>query len=273
MLNGEFMRFCKESEDVTIKSLPDSIIALSEFLSSLPKDFQVVISDVDSFKELFSKDYRSGNWLYWKEMDERIKLLWNTAHFKCNSVLQEIINSINHNNFLVTIILVRSLLEYAAILHYYCWKIVPTYHDTFSNPDIKKIISGEIKGVFTCKELEDLLILYSHGTRKNELISLNEKWKAVHIQTRITFLSKNKDYNKAEEYYNELCEYAHPNQGTNRIFSDIEYKQDKFYISSFTKEQKQNLNSFLELIAYPLGISCHIIQNSIDLLMKTKVTE
>ena len=158
------------------------------------------------------------------------------------------------------------------MLHYHIWKIIPTYNKICSDDMIKKIIRGEQPGVFISRELEELLILYSHGTRREELIEINGKWNQINILTMIDFLSKNENYTKARKSYDDLCELIHPNIETNLIFSEIHYENDKITINSFKKEQNQNIKMFLELISYPLSISCEIIQTGIQNLKKVNIT-
>jgi len=190
MLNKEILELCKKNANKKIRSLPKELEDFSKFLNLSPNTYQLFLSTPKFFEEIIKKDFSMGNWLYWKEMDERIRFLCISLSYKSEAIFREIINSINSFNFLPAIILIRSFLEHAAVIHYYLWKIIPLYNKINSDKNIQKIIKGELKGIFVSEELEDLLILYSHGTRKSDLVSINEKWMQKNVLTMIDFLSK-----------------------------------------------------------------------------------
>lgn len=113
------------------------------------------------------------------------------------------------------------------------------------------------------------MILYSHGTSLKEFTKLNKKWKQKRIGEYIKFLASNKDFKEAGRYYSELCQFVHPNIGTNMIFHDFSYSDNKVELYSFDKEN-QDIRLFLETVAYPINISCDIIMEGIKRLQKIK---
>jgi len=83
------------------------------------------------------------------------------------------------------------------------------------------------------------------------------------------FWTSNKDYSKVYEYYSKLCEFVHPNIGTNLIFHKFSYYDNKIEIHSFNKEN-QNIDLFLETIAYPINVSCEVIREGIKNIRNVK---
>jgi len=180
MFDEKFLKICSQHPDDNVKTLPENIIKTINFLEKIPKNVQFTITSLSLFKEMLKKDLHTGMFLYWKEIDNRIKFLWMTMAYKTLSLLKGIVELINQKNFLPALILTRSLLENASVFHYYLWKIIPIYNKIIKDPMFRKIAKKEIQGIYISTELEDLLILYSHGTNLRELINLNKKWKQKH---------------------------------------------------------------------------------------------
>ena len=171
LTNKNIMLECSKSKNENIKNLPENLNFLKSFLENeIPSKFNISILNIKTFEEIFKENPNQGTFLYWKEMDKRIELLWTTTGLKCKSIIKTIIDSINSGNYLSAIILIRALFENTAILHYYIWKIISTYNKIKSDENIKKIIKGEVMGTFISSELEDILILYSHVFHKTSLL-------------------------------------------------------------------------------------------------------
>jgi hypothetical protein len=97
-------------------------------------------------------------------------------------------------------------------------------------------------------------------------LKVRKEWKQKRISEYIKFLSQNKKYVKASDYYSILCEIAHPNIGSNLVFYNTSYRGDKLEIHGFSKQQ--NINFFLNVSIYPLTISCEILKEGIKRLQK-----
>lgn len=137
MLDKNFRELCSASDSKEIKKLPEKIEKTIKFLELIPKvDFSIY--DIEEFKKLMEKDPYQGMLLYWKEIDNRIEFLWKTMAYKSLSLLRGITDLINKNNLLPAIILTRSLFENAAVLHYYLWRIIPTFNEMAKKEIIKK---------------------------------------------------------------------------------------------------------------------------------------
>jgi hypothetical protein len=143
-----------------------------------------------------NKDYRKGVIIYWKEIDERIKFLWQSIALKGFSLLKNIVDCINSKNYFPALISTRALLENIAVFHYYIWKIVPTYNEFMKNKNRILMIKGEYEGIIISSELEELLILYTHGTRLKELTEVRKNGsKKVYLST-LNFYQKIKAIQK-----------------------------------------------------------------------------
>lgn len=269
MFNEKFLKICQQHSDNNVKSLPENIKQTINFLEGVQENAQFIFTSLSSFKEILEKDSYSAMFLYWKEIDNRIRFLWITMAYKTLSLLKGIVNLINQKNYLSALILTRSLLENAAVFHYYLWKIIPTYNKIMKDPMFQKIAKKEVQGVYISSELEDILILYSHGTNLKEWTELNSKWKQKRIGEYMKFFDSNKEYPEVYKYYSKLCEFVHPNIGTNIIFHKFSYSDNKIEIHSFGRED-QNIGLFLETIAYPINVSCEVIREGIKTLKKVK---
>ncbi|MGY4884449.1 MAG: hypothetical protein ACP5NZ_02610 [Nanobdellota archaeon] len=273
-LNQDFIKFCNENNQEEIKNLPENILKLSNFLEELPKECNLIITSIESFKELLKKDHKIGNYLYWKEIDNRIKFIWQTTGFKSNEILKGIIKNINSENYYSAIILTRALFEYVAALHYYIWKIHQFDLSLNKIKEDKLLIellnNNDANFIFISEELENVLIKYSFGTRDEFLLKINPEWKVVNILSMIGFLNKNKDFPGSEECYNSLSEYTHPNYGTNNIFLNSILENDKISIASYTEIPDKD--KVLELISLPIQISTRILIEGITNLSKFKIT-
>jgi len=263
MWDSEFLKACESSPNEEIKKMHSVIEQTLKFLSSLPHEITVTVTDMEYLKELMKKDYYKGVILYWKEIDERIKFLWQSMSLKGLSLLKNITVCINSKNYFPALVSTRALLENVAVFHYYLWKIIPTYNEI-----VRKIIKREITGIFISSELENLLIRYTHGTRLKELLKVRKEWKQKRISVYIRFLSQNKKYAKASDYYTILCEIVHPNIGSNLVFYNTSYRRNKLEIHGFSEQQ--NINFFLNVSVYPLTISCEILKEGIKRLQEVK---
>jgi hypothetical protein len=272
MLDPEFLKTCESSSVEEIRKMPSIITETFNFLKfSLPNKITLTITDIKYFEGLMNKDYRKGEIIYWKEIDERIKFLWQSIALKGFSLLKNIVDCINSKNYFPALISTRALLENIAVFHYYIWKIVPTYNEFMKNKNRILMIKGEYEGIIISSELEELLILYTHGTRLKELTEVRKKWKQKSISEYIKFLSENKSYTKASHYYSILCEIAHPNSGSNMIFYNICDRDNEKEMHYFSNQQ--NLNFFLEVSAYPLNISCQILKEGIKVLQQIRFVD
>jgi len=205
-------------------------------------------------------------------MDERIRLLWITLGYRFESLLEGLFLLIDSHNILSAMLLVRAMLEYAALLHYYAWKIVPLYNRLRADEKIQNIVKGKTAGLFVSSELEDLLIKGSHGTRDKELLAVNPKWQAINIMTMIDFLAKNEDFRDARRSYDKLCEYTHPNIGTNTLYVADHLENERVSVLTLRKGPL-NYDLFCHECNYPLLISCRIAKEGISSLRKARLTE
>lgn len=268
MWDPEFLKICESSSDKEIKKLPQVVKQTLAVLTSSPEEIHITYTSLEHFKELLQRDYVSGMFSYWKEIDERIKFLWQIMSLKGSALLRNIINCINSQNYFPALISTRALLENVAVFHHHLWKIIPTYNSIMKNGTLEKILRKEIKGLFVSSELENLLIKYSHGTKLKELIQMRKEWKQEGISKYIRFLSQNKNYTKTSEYYSFLCEVAHPNIGSNLVFHNKIYADKETIVHKFGKNQ--SVNFFLTASAYPLNICCEILGNGIKQLREVK---
>jgi len=238
------------------------------FLSSLPKEFCEEYMKKEIFDRLYKEDYSTGVIVYWQEIDERIKFLWQTTGLKALSLLKDIVTCINSKNYFPALISTRALLENVAVLHFCLCKIDIAYAKIVKTDILGKIERKEISGVVVSKELEDLLIKYSHGTTLKELIKIQDKWKQTRISKYVKFLSRDENFRKASDYYSLLCQVAHPSFGSIQIFYYGGNVVNGKEIHCFGT--KQSLDFFLKIASYPLNISCEILADEIPKLRNIK---
>ena len=104
---------------------------------------------------------------------------------------------------------------------------------------------------------------------REELKNLKEEWKPKMVMEYMVFLEKNKAYKHAYKYYCVLCDFSHPNIGTNRIFfQDSEIKKEK--TQEHYQKFPQQASLFFMMAPYPIKISCEIIRGGINALRNVK---
>lgn len=190
---------------------------------------------------------------------------------KALSLLENIVFCINAKNYLPALVLTRALLENGAVLYSYSHMIRAAHTKIVKSVVFQKIMRKEINAFLTSKDLEDLLIRYSHGTTLKALIKIRKEWQQTRISKFIKSLSKVDDYSKSSEYYSLLCQIAHPSFASNWVFYQKSYLEGKNEIHSLGN--KQDLDFFLVVSSYPLAISCQVLQREIKLLRKIRFIE
>ena len=242
----EFLRLCAASNNEVIVKLPDTISHAIDYLKSLPLEIDEKYMQNKHFEKLLRVDQTAAMIVYWEEIDERIKYLWKSIGLRGNSLLENVVSCVNSKNYYPAAISTRALLENCAYLHFCLMKILPMY-TKWTNQDVfGHIIRKEVKRLVISGELENLLILFSHGTTLRVLTSNHPKWKQEGISKYIKSLSEEKGYEDINDYYSLLCQIAHPSIGSNLIFLTKGYFSGNYEVYHFRKDQ--NAKFFLERI-------------------------
>jgi hypothetical protein len=267
MLNQEFKEFCNRSDFENVKLLPKILESTIDSLSKIiiKKDFSITLHPF--FKKTLNENPKLAEKLFWKDIDERINFISTLMCLKSESLLDGLTYSFNSKNFLLSIVIARSLFENAAVFYQYQWKIINTYKDWQQDP--KKYLGPDFKNKdVISKEMEDFLILFSHGTRDETLLGINKDWKQKNILNYFDYWSKNKDFGSVRRTYEFLSDFCHPNALSNMIFQVLAMEDDKFLHTRFDKNQKDSVLLFMGELADSIEKSCLVMLNGINELQK-----
>jgi hypothetical protein len=271
MWDKEFFKACESSSNAQISRLPDTLQLTLKFLSNLPDKINLTFMITEHFEKLFKADTRTAMIVYWEEIDERIKFVWQSMGLKGYSLLCNMVDCINSKNYYPALVLLRALLENVAVLRYCSRKIAPLYAKVIKEDLLGKMVRGKLgHTVVLSKELEDLLINYSHGTTLKELTRFQKKWQAKRISEYIDFLSQDKSYSLISEHYSFLCQVAHPSIGSTLVFYNNGHVVDKKEVHDYSRDQ--DLVFFLKSSAFPLNVCCDVLLQDIEELQETRFT-
>lgn len=265
-----FVKKCHISQNAEIQKVPDSIDQSIIFLRTLPCEFDESYMAMTHFDKMIKTDKSTSQIIYWEEMELRVAYLWKTMGFRGLALLESFVSSTNSENYYAAIIILRSLLENSALLHFYFIKIKPFYEDWSKNDVMGRILRKETDKFFVFGELEDLLIKYSHGTTLRELTKQKPEWAIESIGKTIKSISTEAGFEKIYDSYSLLCQVAHPSIGSNMIFGKGVDMSNKYHTYVFSRNQ--NIAFFLGTIAYPLNLSCKIMTEDIREMANIRFT-
>ena len=217
--------FPPETESKYLLPFLSKIEALDEFLLQIPTSDKVrFFSELTVQQWLEERDFDKviGSLLY--EIYNRLKFLLLTAVFKTQKLIEGLVLMYNSRNYLGWTLVGRSVLEHSAVLHYFSTRLetLNMRRTTYKMSEVRQI--------------EDLLIQYSHGTRFNwnallagdtTILQKNyqpgeDNKRAVNVLTALSHLSREGSlYKDAESVYAMFSDFAHPNMASHSAFINL----------------------------------------------------
>jgi hypothetical protein len=216
-------------------------------------------------------------------LPSRLGFMLYSTNYRLVPLMEDIVDTINNEHYLSTVVLVRALLEYSANINYYVkrlmiptGKIVELMEDVNFNKGRDFIAEETSKQlVITRKIVFDFLASSRpnfDSTKRTEM----EKWQAKvnyispSTKTIIKRLSKDFFFDKEpyEDLYHILSNYSHPNSESNRL-SVVDYNDTKDgTLMTLSREVKNPgvLASFLSVIYIPILGSIRTISVSLNQL-------
>lgn len=223
-----FSRGYYEKEE---KFFPDieKIEEIYDILLKFPQRDKMQFFSIEEHNEIAEKGNLTEASMYlFSDAFNLLKFFFYTNIYKPTNITKGLIQAYNSQNYLVWIILSRSLLEYSAIFHYYKKKI-----------DELNIQSTSIK-FSELQEFEKILLKFVHGTRFNwqsltqgkieELPkeSSENYTSAVNVLTAIEHLKKRDSRFKDVKFaYDMLSDFSHPNMASHTTVVEMPESEEK----------------------------------------------
>jgi len=208
-------------------------------------DHENAVKSGDAEQAAFHLFFDAYNWL---------KFFWYTNLYKGTKICEGLIDAYNNQNYLVWIILTRSLVEYSAVFYYYHNKVKQLQLD---GPHFK----GSQLETF-----ENLMLQYARGTRFNwdELLrgdmdslaktfdSVIDAPNAVNVLTAIKHLAK-KDtrFRQMEVAYAMLSDFAHPNMASHSAVIGMPETPTHMHRSRLSRDPDSARGEFLLAATLP----------------------
>lgn len=224
-------------------------------------DHQKAVESGDAERAAFHLLFDAYNWL---------KFFWYTNLYKATKLSEGLIDAYNKKNYLVWVILTRSIVEYSAVFYYY------------HNKTKQLEINGPPFKISQLKGFEDLMIQYAHGTRFNwdnlftgsleELAktyaSALEAPSAVNVLTAVDHLSKRDPrFKQLAMTYAMLSDFAHPNMASHTAVIDMPQHKSSMHHCRMTSNPDRLRGEFLLVATLPSVALA--LSNSLEVLMES----
>ena len=223
-----FSRGYYENEKGTLPDL-EKIEEIYDILLKFPQSDKMQFFSVEEHTKIAEKDNLIESSMYlFSDAFNMLKFFFYTNIYKPTNLTKGLIQAYNSQNYLVWIILSRSLLEYSAVFYYYKKKICEL-----------NIQSTSIK-FSELQEFEKILLKFVHGTRFNwqsftqgKLEELPKEdsenhTSAVNILTAIEHLRKRDTRFKDVKFaYDMLSDFSHPNMASHATVVEMPESEGK----------------------------------------------
>lgn len=248
--------------------LPVSWEMVVESLSLFRDEHTWIVDSLDA--PSWVVDHKSRNVWYWSDMFRRKIAVYNLYALKLKDMFQGIEYAVLQNSIYLLSLLLRSLIETTASI----WWLHSFIDKRMEEMKIQKLNSEIVQD----EELERELIRITHGSRfnwsaylkgefeqaVNDPENVPENWKQRNAVTRIKGISKDKRYSSFYFIYCLLCEFVHPNFGSNLIYVRQENLTATGVEIVFGKPcSREDTISFLEPLTGVMISCCEITRDSL----------
>jgi hypothetical protein len=150
-----------------------------------------------------------ANHQYWYEMMERAHLAAATGLLRNRQWLRSVSLELAANNYFGFCAALRGFLEASSDMYYSLKSVPSTLVNQLAEIHCCLSRSPKVTGLFTCKELEDILIHYTHARRPKPGEALPKLHQRLANRNYIDSLQGAKD-GPVAVLYGALCEITHP---------------------------------------------------------------
>ena len=221
-------------------------------------------------------DIKSLNTWYWSDIVKRINSIAYIYSRKLQDLFRALEYALPENAILLSALSLRSLIETVASLN---WLFI-FISKRFKEFDIEALNYESVID----EQLETELIRMTHGSRFNwkaylsgdfdKLIKspneVSENWMQRNILGRINKLAKQKRYDSLRIIYDLLCEFAHPNFGSNLIYvRKEEMNEVGVRILLGSVQSRHDTIEFLEPLTGALLSCCQITDETLSNIIST----
>lgn len=215
--------FIKSSTFPNREYLPTLWIRAESALEIYPDQYPWIIKP-SNVKPGWVSDIASLNTWYWSDIVKRVNAITFIYSLRLRDLFLTLEHALSENAVLLSALILRSLLENVASL---------SWSSEFIVSRLEALDIDVLNHHHTIdEEFENELIRMTHGSRFNwkaylsgdfgDLLEASNKvpemWKQKNILSRINKLAKQKRYQSLRLIYDLLCEFVHPNLGSNLIY-------------------------------------------------------
>ncbi len=203
-------------ENNPIKNFEKNCNSFLDYLDSLSGRVERKAISCDQYRLLTVKYPRLAPWILETETNNEIELIYTLSSFKAYRLTNSILDLLNKDELYVTMPLARTFLETSCSCYYYILKLKELVDKMNENVCFEKLYR------YYSSEREELTMQALKGT-KSELMLVKDKdaREAVQVLKFVDFAAREKGFDGIRTYYNQLCEFTHPNMGSNQIFGII----------------------------------------------------
>jgi hypothetical protein len=199
--------------------------------------------DIAAYNALIRQRPERAQAIYWREMIMRVHLACCASLLRHGSWLNALLVAIEGNSLFGMYAACRGFLESSADAVYSLGPVPKTLAPnlTFIRARIKEKPTDT---VLVSKELEDLLIHFSHGRK----LQRDEIADPVHAAKQIReYLNSLKQIGltNVHAYYGDLCSFSHPSAQSVAIWFDKAKEGDEIIWSRTGAEQRDRIDKFL----------------------------
>ena len=218
--------------------------------------YEYEFMDINEFELLGKTQPSKAQKVYWREILMRAHFTAIISLLRSIRWLDGAINAYESTNYLSFTSAIRGFLESAADSFYSLSNVNLTLAENFANIESALLEKVSTKEFFSSKELEDILIHFSHA----RFIKKGENFPDSHNAKRMSdYIKKmenqNSDVTIGDCYY-ELCESTHPASQSVYCFTEVKNEvsqkyaisqtSDKEFIESFCKRYEKVFNSLFQ---------------------------
>lgn len=272
--------FIKSSTFPRSEYLPTLWIKAESAIEIYPNEYPWIIGP--NYKPGWVIDIKSLNTWYWSDIVKRVNAITYIYSLKLQDLFRALEYALLENAILLSALSLRSMIETVASL---------SWSSDFISLRLKEVdIEALNYESVIDEELENELIRMTHGSRFNWKAYLSsdfekliktpnevpENWLQKNILGRIDKLAKQKRYESLRLIYDFLCEFVHPNFGSNMIYvRKEEVNEVGVRILLGSPQSRHDTIEFLEPLTGALLSCCQItdetlsnINNKIEKLSK-----
>jgi hypothetical protein len=202
--------------------------------------------------------------------------IYNNA-YKVHQILEAYIDALNAFSYTSTMILARSLMEYAATINYYAEQLslkISKLDESRNQGSVVETVKYMIELIQICHKYSKLTRINWHAYMRGDLDSFFKDWSYVDPKDKqiniLTLVDKLPQKEKgARFFYDMLSDFAHPNLASQILVIDearlIDENKAKYTLSKYTKSEEL-LGVVIHCMAIPTRNSLKIISGWIKTL-------